>query len=57
MACRLFGAETFREPVLTCFQLDTWEHTSVELQTFSLNKMGLKPSAVRWGHFVKVSSC
>ena len=32
MACRLFGAKPFPEPMLTCCQLDAWEQISMNFE-------------------------
>ena len=32
MACRLFGAKPFPEPMLVYCQLDSWEQVSVEFE-------------------------
>ena len=57
MACRLFGAKPFSEPVLRYCQLDRWEQSSVKLiskySTFHSRNFTWKYHLRNVGHFVQ----
>ena len=55
MACRLLGVKPLLEPMLTYYQLDLQEHTSVKLESkhkkFPFIKIQLKMSSAKWRPF------
>ena len=61
MFCRLFGAKPLSEPMLTFWQLDPWEETSVKFQSkfkyFHSRKGMWKYFLPHSAHFVSASMC